>query len=263
LPALLSPAVPQELQLSAVQSLGAHAEVEVADLLLEVWRSLTPAVRTEVVNVLVQRAAQIERLLVAVAAGAVKPADIERDKKQLLMNHPDDAVRALSRKIFGEVTSNRASVVAQYEQALDLAGDAGRGKPLFVKHCSVCHKVAGEGHQVGPDLASVQNKSPRDLLINVLDPNREAQPNFLSYNIVTLSGKVLTGMIASETAGSLTLRRAEGKEDVVLRDNIEEMISTGLSLMPEGLEKEITVEQMADLLAFVKAINPATAQATN
>jgi len=258
---LLTPAVPQELQSAVVRALGEHAEAEVASVLLDAWRGYSPNVRKQAIDVLAQRSPHIQALLSAVESGRVRLAEIERDKKQLLMNHPNGKVRERSRQLFGsEVTSNRGKVVADYQRVLEIAGDPKRGQQLFVKHCSVCHKVGDEGHQVGPDLASVKNKSPRDLLVTVLDPNREAQPNYTSYSIVTQQGRVLTGMIASETAGSLTLRRAEGKQDVVLRSNIEEMISTGLSLMPEGLEKEISIEQMADLLEFVKSIEPAKAQ---
>lgn len=255
---LLTPAVPQELQSAAVRALGEHGETEVAAVMLDSWRSFSPSVRKEVVDVLAQRSAHIGALLAAVEQGAVKLAEIEPDKKQLLMNHPNTKIRDRAREIFGsEVDSDRAKVVEQYQRVLELDGDQTRGKELFTKHCSVCHKVGDVGHQVGPDLASVKNKSPADLLVTVLDPNREAQPNYMNYSVVTQQGRVLTGMIAAETAGSVTLRRAEGKEDVVLRSNIEEMISSGLSLMPAGLEKEISIEQMADLLAFVNAIEPA------
>ena len=112
------------------------------------------------------------------------------------------------------------------------------------------------GHQVAPNLASVQNKSVADLLLAVLDPNREAQPNYYVYTVITLQGRVHNGIIATETASSLTLRRAEAKEDVVLRSNIDELLSTGVSLMPEGLEKELSKRDLADVLSFIKSIKP-------
>ena len=112
------------------------------------------------------------------------------------------------------------------------------------------------GHQVTPNLASVQNKSVADLLIAVLDPNREAQPNYNVYTMVTLQGRVHNGIIATETASSLNLRRAEAKEDVILRTKLDELLSTGVSLMPEGLEKKLTRQDLADVLKFVKTIKP-------
>ena len=101
-----------------------------------------------------------------------------------------------------------------------------------------------------PELTSVQNKSAADLLIAILDPNREAQPNFNTYTVVTENGLVFNGIIAAETANSITLKRAEAKQDVILRTNIEALAATGVSLMPEGLEKDLSPQDLADVIAF-------------
>ena len=93
-------------------------------------------------------------------------------------------------------------------------------------------------------------------MLAVLDPNREAQPNFNVYTVVTGEGRILNGIITAETVNSITLLRAESKRDVVLRSNIDELLSTGLSLMPEGLEKELDRQQLADVIAFIKSIKP-------
>jgi putative heme-binding domain-containing protein len=99
----------------------------------------------------------------------------------------------------------------------------------------------------------VQNKSEADLLIAILDPNREALPKFQTYTAITEQGKIYTGIIASETSASLTLKRAEAKEDVILREMIEELISNGTSLMPEGLEKDLDRQGLADIIAAIKS----------
>ncbi|MFT4555066.1 MAG: putative heme-binding domain-containing protein, partial [Planctomycetaceae bacterium] len=178
-----------------------------------------------------------------------------RDRKQLLMNHPNSAVSSRSRKLFGvDVNSDRAKVVASYQDVLTLDGDITRGQAVFKKICSACHRAGGVGQQVAPDLASVKNKSDADLLVAILDPNREAQPNFNVYTVVTEQGRVFSGIVAAESAGSVTLKRAEGKQDVILRSSIDQMISTGLSLMPVGLEKDLKRQDIADVIAFVKSI---------
>ncbi|MGH7201965.1 MAG: c-type cytochrome, partial [Planctomycetaceae bacterium] len=257
---LLTPATPQQLQIAAVAALSEHDEARVAELLLDSWRSYSPPVRREAVDALLMRAERIGTLLDAVAAGSVRPNEIERDKTQILLNHPNDKVRTQARKLLGGASSNRAQVVEQYRRALEIDGDTARGREIYVKHCSACHKLGETGHQVGPEFASVKNKSADDLLIAILDPSREAQSNFQTYTVVTTQGKLISGIIAEESSTSVTLRRAEGKQDVVLRQNIAEMVSNGLSLMPEGLEKELNPEQMADLLAFVKTLVPATTE---
>jgi len=255
LPDLLQPQIPQPLQRAAVTSLAEQESDEIAETLLSAWRTFSPQVRRDVVDALVSKPARILTLLSAIESKEVNPSDIERDKKQVLMSHPNEQVRTRSTELFGgEVNSDRARVVAEYQGVLDLQGNAERGLAVFKKTCSVCHQVGGVGYRVAPDLASVKNKSPADLLIAILDPNREAQPNFNVYTVVTDQGQTFTGIIAAETANSVTIRRAESKEDVILRSNIEDLISTGVSLMPEGLEKDLTQQDFADVIEFIKTM---------
>jgi putative heme-binding domain-containing protein len=263
LPNFLSPQTPPPLQRAAVTSLSQHDSNEISKTLLANWKSFSPQVRQDVVDALVVKTSRIQTLLEAVESATVLRSDLTRDRKQLLMNHPNSAVSSHSRKLFGdEVNSDRAGVVAEYQDVLTLDGNAKRGQAVFRKICSACHRAGGFGQQVAPDLASVKNKSDADLLVAILDPNREAQPNFNVYTIVTEQGRVFNGIIAAESAGSVTLKRAEGKEDVILRSNIDQMISTGLSLMPVGLEKDLKRQDLADVIAFVKSITAQPSSAT-
>jgi putative heme-binding domain-containing protein len=107
------------------------------------------------------------------------------------------------------------------------------------------------GVETGPSLASLTEKSPEALLIAILDPNRAFESRYTNFTIATKDGRLMTGLITSETANSVTLRHQEGKEDVVLRTDIEEMAASGQSFMPEGLEKGMSVRDMANLLAFL------------
>jgi putative membrane-bound dehydrogenase-like protein len=256
LPELFSPQTPPELQQAAVKSLSTQNPARVAEALLANWRGFGPAVRRDVVDVLVQSEAGALPLLAAITDGGVKGSEIERDKKQLLLNHPQEKVRAAARKVLDTVAGNRKQVVEEYRTALELEADAARGKQVYAKTCSVCHRVGSEGHPVGPDLVSVQNKSLEDLLIALMDPNREAQPAYINYTAQTVDGKVFTGIIAAENAASVTLKRAEAKQDVLQRENLETLVSSGQSLMPEGLEKDLTKQQVADVLAFIKSLPP-------
>jgi putative membrane-bound dehydrogenase-like protein len=257
LPSFLSPQTPPPLQRAAVAALAQHDSGEIASTLLAGWKSYSPQVRRDVVDALVVKTSRIQLLLQAVESEIVKRSDLTRDRKQLLMNHPNTTVSTRSRKLFGaDVSSDRAKVVANYQDVLSLTGDTTRGQAVFKKICSACHRAGNVGQQVAPDLASVKNKSDADLLVSILDPNREAQPNFNVYTVVTDQGRVYNGIIATESAGSITLKRAEAKQDVILRSNIDQMISTGLSLMPVGLEKDLKRQDIADVIAFVKSIKP-------
>ncbi|HET6422169.1 MAG TPA: c-type cytochrome, partial [Planctomycetaceae bacterium] len=255
---LLSPQSPPELQQAAVKTLLSLAHKPAQEQVLAQWKGLGPAARKDAIDGLTQSRVGAALLLAGLVEGTVKTGEIDRDKQQLLMNYPQAEIRDQARKLLGGAASNRREVVAKYQPALELTGDATRGQAVHAKICMQCHRAGTTGHAVGPDLVSVQNKSPDDLLVAILDPNREAQPVFVSYTASTDDGKVYTGIIAAETAASVTLRRAEAKEDVVLRNQLEELVSNGVSLMPEGMEKDLTPQQVADVIAYIKSLSPPT-----
>src|SRR5207237_2166696 len=117
--------------------------------------------------------------------------------------------------------------------------------------CSVVDRPGNVGTEIGPDLATLQNRGAETMLLNVLDPNREVNPQYVNYILVTTEGRSITGLVAAETATSVTLKRQENATDTVLRANIEELKSTGLSIMPEGLEKQLDQQAVADLIAYM------------
>ena len=125
---------------------------------------------------------------------------------------------------------------------------------VFERECMTCHKLGERGHPVGPNLASVQRRTPEELLLHIIDPNREVAPDYFEYTVSLDDGRVLTGLIVAESPGSLTLRRPGGAEDTVLRTNIDAIAGTGKSLMPEGLETRVTPQEMADVIAFLRGV---------
>ena len=147
----------------------------------------------------------------------------------------------------------RLLAVADGKMPSLLAPDPARGAKVYESTCMVCHKFAGKGNDIGPHLGTIKAWTPEQLLTNILDPNREVSPNFALYLVETHDGSTLSGLIASETAGNLTLKRADGGTDTVLRSEVKTLTSPGISLMPEGLEATITPQQMADLIRFLTA----------
>jgi putative heme-binding domain-containing protein len=174
---------------------------------------------------------------------------------QLLLKSPDEKVRARAGKLFaGTAPSKRLDVIAKYQKALDLKGDATKGKTVFKDSCASCHKLEGVGEAVGPDLASIKNRGTESVLVNVLDPNREVLPQYYSYLLTTDEDVIISGMIAAETANTITIRKSDGTSETVQRVNIQSLRSTGLSAMPEGLEEKIDLQAMSDLLAYLNSI---------
>ncbi|MFH1302151.1 MAG: c-type cytochrome, partial [Planctomycetota bacterium] len=154
----------------------------------------------------------------------------------------------------GDILSPRREIISQYQPALALQTDLTEGKKIFKRDCLTCHKLGKDGYEVGPNLATIKNRTASEILVHVLDPNKEVSPNFLEYVVVTDVGLIETGIIVNETPSSITLKKAENKEITILRENIEEIRSSGKSLMPEGFEKKIKTQEMADLIAYLMAL---------
>jgi len=225
---------------------------EVADLLLASYPALTPIVQTTLVNRLLTRRDWMLVLFDAIEKRIVPVGRVSPVRQTIYMKSSDTAVREQAVKLFsGNLPGPRREVIATYQSALKLSPDQSRGEIVFKRDCLQCHRLGSQGHEVGPNLATIQNRSPSQLLVNLLDPNREVSPNFLQYVVVTLDGRIVTGIIASETASSITLRQAEGKQQTILRSDIDQFSSSGKSMMPEGLEKNITPQEMADLIAYL------------
>jgi putative heme-binding domain-containing protein len=259
-PTLLDARQPSAVQLAVLQTFAGHFDRDAARQIMAQWKSLSPGVRREAVEVLFSRREGIESVIGAIESGAILPAELDPARLQQLQTHSNPALRARAQKILaqdGSTSRDRNQVVASYRPALELAGDRDRGRDVFAKTCATCHQAEGRGVDVGPNLATVTNRSPEDLLVHILDPNREVAPNFVNYNVATESGRIISGIIAEESAGALVLKRAEGAGDVIPREQIEEVASTGISLMPEGLEKGLSASDLADLIAFVRSIKPA------
>ena len=191
-------------------------------------------------------------LLRAIERGDIPANQVPFARRGLLLRSTDAPVKELAAKLFSDSAPGaRKEAIAKYQPVLSMKGDAGRGRKVFETVCATCHRAGDIGKDVGPNLATIRGWNPDQVLINILDPNREVAPNFMAYTIETRDGRTLFGLIAEEGAASLTLKRADGITDTILRGDIANISGTGLSLMPEGLEAVIGIGQMADLIAFL------------
>jgi putative membrane-bound dehydrogenase-like protein len=243
----------QEIRIAAVRALAGHNERQVPPLLMKSWRAYTPAVRREVLEAMFRSPLRINNLLDEIEAKRVRPGDVDPFRARQLLGHGNALLRERAQLLLRDsLPADRKKVLENYQIALAMDGDPKRGRDVFKKNCATCHKVAGIGIDVGPDIADTRIKTESALLVDILNPNQAIDNNYVNYLVTTKSGKSLTGLLAAENASSVTLKRAEGQTDVVLRQDIEAIESTGVSLMPDGLEKAISVQEMADLLRFLK-----------
>jgi putative membrane-bound dehydrogenase-like protein len=251
---LVNPREPEGLQLSVVRTLARASDDEIARGLIAAWRGSTPKLQEEIIAALASRASWARLLLDACDEGNVTAGQVTAARRAGLLQNQDAGVREHAEKLFGAGSGPRADVIAAYRQALELSGDARRGDQVYQRECMACHRLGERGFAVGPNLALIRNRTPAALLEAILDPNREVQPSYVNYVVADDAGRTLTGLILGETVNSITLGREKGAADTILKNNIEEIHSTGKSLMPEGLEKTVDVQGLADLLAFLKQV---------
>ena len=255
---LLDTRQPREVQLAAVRALSTASGDDVAELLIEKWTSVTPAVRAETVEALASKPDWVDSLLAAVKAKRIPAGEIGAARRATLMKHADASIRELAVQLLAdEALGERKDVIASYQPALTLGGDAERGKAVFLRECIACHRFGDKGHDIGPNLSDYGRKrlASAALMTQILDPNREVSSDFVNYSLLHVDGRILSGMIATQTPASITLKRDQNITATVLRKDIETITSSGKSLMPEGLEKKLSLQEMADLLEFLSAVN--------
>ena len=256
---LLIPQTPLELQLAAIDTIGRLAGDQVSERLLCGWTQHGPRVHAAVVAVLLWRQPWLGALHDEVETRPEMAAALDWARRDIALRHGSSAIRKQAEKLTESPTPKPdiQQAVENYLPALRMQGDAVRGKQVFIEAtCANCHKLQDVGRHVGTDLSRLVDRSLRTLLIDTLDPNRIVDHRFLEYTICTTQGRLITGMMLDESSNSITLADAKGEPHVVLRDDVEELVSSNRSQMPEKLEANLTLQQMADLLTVLATSQP-------
>ena len=248
---LATPAA-QEIQSGAVDALSAFDEKEVSETLLAGWRSYGPPVRERVAQAMMRTRERAEALLSAVERGDVPAPSIDAVSKIRLTQYPDPDIQKRAKVLLKAEVSDRAEVVGDYQESLALAGNVEHGKQVFEDHCSQCHLRQGQRGRIGPDLSGVNNKTRDELLVNILDPSLDIRPSYANYIVVDTKGRIYDGLLAGETAEAVKLR-GEYEDITILRKNIGEMRTSTVSLMPEGLEEDMSRQDIADVIEYLRA----------
>ena len=244
---------PQRVQTSAMQTLTRIKHDVASSVVLDSWSDLGPSVRQDALALLLRRVESTQRTLDAMSAGEMNSSALTIDQRVRLLKHSNEVIRQTAEELFGgAVSKNRVEVAKQYESALALTGNFSDGKSVFKRVCASCHRIDGEGQTTGPDLSDVRNRSKTALLYDILDPNSKVEPRFTAYSVLTLEGDIFTGLIESENSEAIILKMAEGKSKAIGRAEVDQLKASDVSLMPEGVEKDITPQQMADLLSYLK-----------
>ncbi len=251
----LRPSVSPLVQQAAIRLLLQSGEAAGVTEVLGRLRALAPAAQSELLDGLLQREDGTAQLITALEAGAATATDLDATRRDRLIFHRNPQLAARARAVLQQTgVSSREAVVTEYRDKLEgLTGDVQAGRAVFEKRCSSCHRLQEIGRDLGADLAALRDRSSNALLTAILDPNRAVEAKFVSYTLVTTEGLQFTGMLRAETGASLTLAGSDGREQTVVRSEVDELLSSGRSLMPEGLEKDLAPQDLADVIAFVQS----------
>jgi putative heme-binding domain-containing protein len=252
---LLAPQQSPPIQAAMVSRLSNRSEPSVAVELLKRWRNYSPTLRGQIMNVLLSREPWTAILLDAIESQDVLAADFDAATRQRLLTLKQADLRARAEKLLAaSSTSDRQAAMEEYAAALRMPADIVAGQKVFAAKCASCHRLGDVGKNIGPNLASLTDKSPAAFFTSILDPNRAVEAKYLSYTVADTDGRVQSGLIKTETATSITLVTSEAKEVSILRSEIEDLNSSGRSLMPDGLEKEVSLQDVANLLGYLQSV---------
>ena len=218
--------------------------------LLEDWPRYGPGLRAEILGRVLGSREWAAGLLDAVEEGVVSPGELDSSTRQRL-GALGAVIKSRVQKLL-PASPDRLAVLKKYRPALGLKGDGGRGRAIFEKICATCHKLGGLGRETGPNLAALSNKTGEFLLQSIIDPNAAVEARFGLYAAVSRDGRVFSGMVTSETGTQLSLVGADGKKMDILRGELVEFKSMGVSFMPNGLERELSPGDFADLIRFIQ-----------
>jgi putative heme-binding domain-containing protein len=237
-----------------VNHLARIDDPRVPDVLLRHWEQRTPGDRALILDAIMGREAWVPGLLARIRDGSIKASSFDAQRQARLMRHPSPEIRRQATVAFAATPDrSRQQVVELFRPALDLPGNTVRGRLIFTQTCAACHELEGTGVALGPDLRSVIDHPAEKLLVSILDPSADIQPGFAAYFCELKTGEQIYGSITAETGGSLDFRLADGSTRAILRSELKSLQSSNVSLMPEGLEASLTPQNLADLIAYLKA----------
>lgn len=250
-----------EFRGQVLASLGRLEDPTVATVVVAAYPTMEPDLQPKAVELLTQRAAWAKTLLAAVGKKEIPQAALnENQVRKLLATKDADLAKAVQQQ-WGTIREGRnpqrEQVIAEMKQFLRKSpGDAGKGREVFKKVCGQCHKMYGEGAEVGPDITLNGRNSYDQLLSNVFDPSLVIGASYQARILLTADGRVLTGLPVEDSPQRVVLKVQGGKLETIPRGDIEEFKISPLSMMPENLEKQIKPEELADLFAYITLDRP-------
>ena len=237
-------------------ALGRSRDPRVASIVLENYSHFEPELKPRAIEVLTQRPVWAKALLTAIGEKKIPAEALNVNQVQrLLASHDRELVELVTAK-WGSVRTDRnpqrEKVVAQVRELLKHEhGDARAGQVVFKRVCGQCHRIYGEGQDVGPEITANGRASFEQLLSNVLDPSLVIGVGYQARIVQTTGGRTLTGLLAEDNPQRIVLKMQGGKTETIPRAELDSITVSKLSLMPEGLEKQLAQRELIDLFEFL------------
>jgi putative heme-binding domain-containing protein len=249
------------LQSGALAALGRLDDPQVAALVLKSYGELAGDVRPKAIELLTQRPSWTRELIAAIERKKIPPEALNVNQLRKLQASKDPATVERVTKIWGRVRTERnpqrEQVINQMRTFLQQTpGDPHAGAVVYKKVCGQCHKLFGEGQEVGPDITVNGRASFEQLLSNVFDPSLVIGDSYQARTVVTADGRILVGLLVEDNPQRVVLKTQGGKLETIARDNIEQLEVSKLSMMPEDLEKQLQPQELADLFAYITLDKP-------
>jgi len=252
--ALCNPQPSLELRAAAIATLVRYGNPAVLGSLLERWSLFPPALRTQAIAALLSRQVYVGPLVDAVAQGRIAVADFSPTQMDFLRTYEDPGIGQRASKVFGPFTARRPAVLEQFKQALRLPAFAERGRTIFAGRCTDCHRLENTGRDLGPGLVAAKVKGKEKLLSSILEPSAAIEPGYETSVVQTFEGENLVGIKTDENFATLTLRQPRGESVVNPNLNVRAIHAPPWSLMPTGLERGLTSQDLADLLEYLMTV---------
>ncbi len=247
---------------AALQALAAYADPKTPSLILQRYAKFTPEEKADAVHTLASRPSYALALLDAVADKTVARTDLNAFTVRQLLALNDPKVTKRVNEVWGTLrpaSQEKATLMAKYKKLLtaDTLRQANlqSGRLVFAKQCAVCHKLFGEGGNIGPELTGSQRTNLDYVLENMLDPSAVVPREYQVSIITTANGRTLTGIIKEETERALTVQ-TQNEVVIVPKDEIELRRQSNLSMMPEGILDRLTNDEVRDLVGYLASPGP-------
>lgn len=249
-----------ELRQAAFAALSAYDHERIAQATLEALPTLQENLRTAAFSLLASRPKWTKLLMDRLQAGELNLSLVPGDVADQLRAHRDEAIRDAAVRLFPPPATsgyNFQRKLAEVEAALRRgAGNPYEGEATFAQRCANCHKLFFKGGNVGPDLTTYQRDNLGTMLISIVNPSAEVREGFQTITVETADGRILTGFPVDRDQQVTVLRGLDGQDVTLRADEIENLLPTGRSLMPEGLLEGLSEQQLRDLFAYLRISQP-------